>query len=99
MDKGTEIQGVFNFNGIVFNAGYRSGYPKYHQGGYAKCLRIYEGYLNGDKINGHEYFGDDKFGVNSVEKDANKLILTMDYGIYQTAHILNPMKVVELNIL
>jgi hypothetical protein len=62
MSYGEEIQGTFVFNDIIFEAGYRFNGPHYHQGGYNKCLRIYNGKDdNGNSISGHDYFGDDKF--------------------------------------
>jgi hypothetical protein len=80
MDQGTEIQGSFVFDGLRFNAGYRCGFPREHQGGYDKCLKIYNG---PQYLSAHEYFGDDKFKVNRVEECAGGLMIHLDFGLYK----------------
>ena len=80
-DLGEEVHGTFTYKGAKFDAGYRSGGPLYHQGGYKKCLKLYNGVdSKGEKISGHEYFGDDKFGIKEVKNiDENTLKIIMEY--------------------
>lgn len=79
---GEEIFGTLVFDGKTFEVGYRFNGPSWHQGGYSKCLRIYNGNdTGGTSISGHEYFGDDKFEVLSADVGVKTLKLEMSYPL------------------
>jgi hypothetical protein len=78
LPKLQEIQGTFQFNGITFKGGYRFGSHPY-TGGFAKCLRIYHG--KDGKLQPHDYFGDDKFEVESVYVRQNQVYIMMKYPL------------------
>ena len=81
-EKGKEIFGEFTLDGIVFEAGYRYGGDLGHQGGYHKCLRIYSGKdATNNRIDGHGYFGDDKFEVASMEEYVDDIVLQLTFPL------------------
>lgn len=76
----TEISGTFSFDGQSYKAGYRYGGKWYDQGGYSKCLRIYNNVIN-QSIYAHDIFGDDKFDVENAVIENDKVILTMRFPL------------------
>jgi hypothetical protein len=82
MEFGKEILGTFQLDNITFEGGYRYDGNRNHQGGYEKCLRIYNG-KDGDNNNiwGHNYFGDDKFEVINAVIYPNQVTLTLRYPL------------------
>ena len=80
-EKGKEIFGEFTLYGIVFEAGYRYGGNLNHQGGYHKCLRIYSGKAATNRIDGHQYFGDDKFEVESMVEYLDNIVLQLTFPL------------------
>ena len=81
--QGKEVFGTFTFNGIIFDASYRYDGDVNHQGGYNKCLVIYRG--NNRSVDGHTYFGDDKFQVNGATFNGNTVILELSFPLYEAA--------------
>ena len=78
-----ETAGTFVFNGILFEAAYRCDGPRQHQGGYDKCLKLYSGTMrDGSRVDGHSYFGDDKFLVVSAIEDGETIILELHMPLY-----------------
>jgi len=75
----SEIRGSFEYNNLVFQAGYRYGGHYQDQGGYGKCLRIY--HANNGTLYPHDYFGDDKYEVASADIQSDKVILTMRFPL------------------
>ncbi|ARF10032.1 hypothetical protein Indivirus_9_9 [Indivirus ILV1] len=81
--KMAEIPGLIILDGITFDVGYRFGGSVNHQGGYSKCLRIYNGKKGQQIINGHDFFGDDKFEVLSSDENANNIVLELSWPLVE----------------
>ncbi len=81
----SEIPGTIVIDDITFDVGYRFGGPLNHQGGYAKCLRIYNGKKGRDIISGHKYFGDDKFEVKSDTITATSVELELTWPLTEAS--------------
>lgn len=57
------ISGWFEHDGIRFNAEIRYDGDRNHQGGFSQCLKVNSS-KEDDYINGHMFFGDDKFEID-----------------------------------
>lgn len=59
----SSVSGWFEHDGIRFNAEIRCGGDLNHQGGFSQCLKVNSS-KEDDYINGHMFFGDDKFEIS-----------------------------------
>jgi hypothetical protein len=75
----TELSGTFVFDDLVFTAGFRfGGTYKSDRGDFDRCLKLYEAHREGwGYVNGHGYFGDDKFKVLTAIITPNEIILKL----------------------
>lgn len=62
----SEIGGWFSLKHQIYKAEYRP----YSCGGFAQCLKIFKG-------DGHTYLGDDKYCVQSVVKQTDRLLILL----------------------
>lgn len=77
-----EIFGQITIDGITFDASYRYNGPNYKQGGFNKCLVIYYGTSCGNRrIDGNQYFGDDKFEVEKADIYVDDVILHLTFPL------------------
>jgi len=76
----SSVFGTFTFNGTIFEAEYRESTQanKWNTRGFAKCLIINRGKdAYGSNIDGHSYFGDDKWEVDNIVYYVDDIILTL----------------------
>ena len=76
----SSVFGTFTFNGTTFDAEYRESTQAniWSARGFPKCLIINRGKsAYGSTTDGHSYFGDDKWEVDSVVSYVDDIILTL----------------------
>lgn len=74
-----EIRGTFVFGTTTFDAGYRYNATEDWCTTY---LRIYAGKdANGKYVNGHDFFGDDKFSIKNIKLSFNKIDIKLHDGL------------------
>ena len=100
LELGKEIFGKVRIDRILFEVGYRYGGDLCHQGGFNRCLRIYEGIdPTNTVVSGHEYFGDDKFEVVNANIYVDDLVLTMSFPLLKESERYKPESINKSRIL
>jgi hypothetical protein len=95
-----ETFGTITIDDITFEASCRSRGDLRYQGGFAKCLVIYSGTdKDGNKISGHDYFGDDKFEVIQTSNYIDDMSLYLTFPLSKKEDRYTPENMCKSKIL